>query len=265
MPDGNQKIEKETISEDHPATEAAQTPASEKQPSLAERLMSLDPSRGTNGRPAPTTPSRKVDTPSAASTQPAADRPSSPQTERRAWNPPAARFSPAIVEDTLDEARRYIRFRYLVFLASILVVFLVALIVGVAFIASLLSGADWEQTGISGGVLAVSILLLVLLQYRPARSFALAASQLAQLEATQGHLTKSYGFWERYLVEHQKAHQLTANDVALAVSSLTAATRELMTAQLSLDGGVANQSDANGKRARGSRLPTGINPDPRRY
>jgi hypothetical protein len=173
-----------------------------------------------------------------------------------------------VVEDTLDEARRYIRVRYFVFLASILVVFLVAVIVGIVFIASLLSGSDWERIGISGGVAGVSIVLLVLLQYRPARSFALAASQLAQLEATQNNLNRSFGFWERYLAERQHTHQLTANDVGQAVASLTAASRDLMTTELSLEAGFAKAYEAAAKaggKAAVSGVPTTTTPDPGRY
>jgi hypothetical protein len=131
-----------------------------------------------------------------------------------------------------------------------------------------LSGSDWERIGISGGVTAVSVFLLVLLQYRPARSFALAASQLAQLEATQTNLNRSFGFWERYLAERQQAHQLTANDVGMAVSSLTAASRDLMTTELSLEAGFAKAFEAAAKAGAGkttSGMPSTTSPDPGRY
>jgi hypothetical protein len=173
-----------------------------------------------------------------------------------------ARFSPVMAEDALTEARRFIRFRYFAFLASVLVVFVFTVIVGVAFIEALLSDEEWERLGINGGVVAVSTALLVLLLYRPGGSLALAASQMAQLEATRAHLNKSYEFWERYLVERQDDHQLTANDVALAVSSLTAASRD-MTEGLAGEAADSKPMPRNGTRS--GRPPTETLPDPRRY
>jgi hypothetical protein len=148
-----------------------------------------------------------------------------------------------------------------------LIVFLVTVIVGVAFIVSLL-GSDWERIGISGGVLAVAVILLILMQYRPARSFALAASQLAQLEAAQTQMNRSFTFWERFIQDRQASHELTAQDVATAVSSLSSAAGNLMNAQAELDVAVAGSRPAQApaqQSRNGPRLPTTAAPDPRRY
>lgn len=300
MQEGNRETGTES-EERLEAEEPEALPAEDQpRPSLAERLMSLDPTRGGGARertpaspPPPSAPAAEGppgpgssgSTSAAAPTQERPtpqERPSASQADRRGWNSSVTRFSSAILEDALEESRRYIQVRYAVFLASVAVVFLLTVIVGIVFVGSLLGGSDWERIAISGAVATVSIILLLLLQYRPARSFGSAASQVAQLEATRAHLNKSFEFWDRYLGERRESHQLSANDVAMAVSSLTAASRELMNTEMDLEAGLARASEnqdresgsrrgsqgsqsAQGPGQRASQPPTSTMPDPRRY
>ena len=236
--------------------------------SLAERLMALDP----------TVPEGSVreSRPSAAMGRPAeapAERGASAAERRSNWAAGLAardlgreawRLNPAILEGALDEARTYIRVAYIAFLASVAVVFLAAVVSTIVFFGSLASGAEWKQLAISGGFSLVVVVLLVFLQYRPARGFGSAASQVMQLEATRTHLNKSFEFWEKFLNERGESKPLAAQDVAMAVSSLTAASQGL----IELDGRPAKVSETARKKdakQQEAPAPTKNMPPPGRY
>lgn len=176
------------------------------------------------------------------------------------------RFSPSSVDDALNQARRYIQVRYVIFLASLLVVFALTAIAGGVFAVSLLNDSDWKQSAISGGVAAFMVLILILLQYRPARSFGSAATQVAQLEATRSSLNKSIEFWDRFLDERQQARELTANDIAMAVTSMTTASRELIDAEIDVEvGRSAKAQAAKAEQGSSDKSRSRTMPDPRRY
>jgi hypothetical protein len=169
--------------------------------------------------------------------------------------------SQPVVNEALKDARRFIRVRYYSFLGSIVLLF-VTLVVSAAVLAvSLLSDGAWEAQAGAGAIAGVALLLLIFLQYSPAAGFATAAAELAQLEALRAHLERSYDFWDAFL-EDRETNRVVANDVAIAVSSMTSATRELVAAQAEFV--VARRGGRNAGDAR-PRLPTPTTPDPRRY
>ncbi len=175
------------------------------------------------------------------------------------------RFTPSGVDDALDQARRYIQVRYIIFLVSLLSVFLLTAIAGTVFVVLLLGGSDWERTAISGGVAAFLVVILIILQYRPARSFASAATQVAQLESTRASLNKSIEFWDRFLAERQEERQLSAENIALAVSSITAASRELVQSEVDTEMGPGARTARPGRTEEAQAPATKSAPDPRRY
>jgi hypothetical protein len=135
--------------------------------------------------------------------------------------------NPSRVESSLDDARTYIRVRYGLFMASVLLVLTLAVLVGVALLITLATGAG-SQTVASMVVLeGLAVVLLLILQYRPARIFSSAAWQVAQLDATRAQLNKSFQLWERFLAEREESEPISAQDVALAVSSLNTAAQGL--------------------------------------
>jgi len=213
--------------------------------SLSERLMSAAPASSAQ-RPQPAyAPPPPLP---AASPPPAEPAPSRPA-ESRAAPPaprPALRLSPPVLDGTLDEAHHYIRLRYYVFLGSVLLVFLLAAIGALTFLIALAGGSGWKELAIIGGMETLAIAFLIFLQYRPARSFGSAAAQVAKLEATRAQLTKSFEFWERFLNERQETRPLTAQEVAMAVASLTEASNGLFDA----DAGLGQAADASQKRGK---------------
>lgn len=271
MQDPDQETEADIAAKDRPDEFQA---SREARPSLAERLMNPE---------SPAT--RKVRQPAATATPPdaiaespaepaptalsrvASEKPPVPSPPNIARSAPLPRFTAPNLDGALGQARRYIQLRYLIFLSSLLVVFLLTIVVGGFFVISLLNGSDWQETGISGGVVAFLVLILLLLQYRPARSFGSAATQVARLEATRASMNKSIEFWDRFLDERQREHSLEAADIATAVTSMTAAARELMNTEIDLEmtNTRASASQPKAQEENSSSRPKTVIPDPRRY
>jgi hypothetical protein len=174
--------------------------------------------------------------------------------------------NPGLADSSLDDARTYIRVRYGLFMASVLLVLALAVLVGVALLIALATGAG-SQTVASMVVLeGLAIVLLLILQYRPARIFSSAAWQVAQLEATRAQLNKSFQVWERFLAERDESQPLSAQDVALAVSSLNTAAQGLF--QFEQKERRLEQKSSRNSRAAGAPMAPGrqsISPNPRQY
>jgi hypothetical protein len=174
--------------------------------------------------------------------------------------------NPGLVESSLDDARTYIRVRYGLFMASVLLVLALAMLVGVALLIMLATGAG-SQTVVSLVVLeGLAVGLLLILQYRPARIFSSAAWQVAQLEATRAQLNESFQVWERFLAEREESRPLSAQDVALAVSSLNTAAQGLF--QFEQKERKLEQKSSRNSRAAGAQIAPGrpsVSPNPRRF
>jgi hypothetical protein len=174
--------------------------------------------------------------------------------------------NPGLVDSSLDDARSYIRVRYGLFMASVLLVLALAVLIGVALLITLATGAS-SQTVASMVVLeGLTVVLLLILQYRPARIFSSAAWQVAQLEATRVQLNKSFQVWERFLAEREESQPLSAQDVALAVSSLNTAAQGLF--QFEQKERKLEPKSSRNSRAPGAQMAPGrpsVSPNPRRY
>jgi hypothetical protein len=174
--------------------------------------------------------------------------------------------SPGLVERPLQEARRYIRLRYSVFLASVLLMLGLAVIIGLALLVMLAAGSGSGTLAIMAALEGLAVVLLLFLQYRPARSFGSAAWQVAQLEATRAQLNKSFQIWERFLAEREESRPLSAQDVALAVSSLNTAAQGLF--QFEQKEREFEQKSRRKLRSAGAEAQparAAVNPNPRRY
>jgi uncharacterized membrane protein YqjE len=174
--------------------------------------------------------------------------------------------NPGLVEASLDDARTYIRVRYGLFMASVLVVLALAVLVGVALLVMLATSAGWRTVASMAVLEGLAIVLLLVLQYRPARIFSSAAWQVAQLEATRAQLNNSFQVWERFLAEREESRPLSAQDIALAVSSLNAAAQGLF--QFEQKERELEQKSSRNSRAAGARMAPGrstVSPNPRRY
>jgi hypothetical protein len=143
------------------------------------------------------------------------------------------------------------------------VLFAVGIVSAAVLVVSLLSNTGWEQQVASGAVAGAAVLFLVMLQYRPTGSFAAAGTEIFQLEALRADLEKSYDMWDVFLQQRDARQQISANDVAIAVSSMASATRELVAAQADMMRTSSRQS-RNREPIRAP-LPTPTFPDPRRY
>jgi hypothetical protein len=174
--------------------------------------------------------------------------------------------NPSLVERSLDDARTYIRVRYGLFMASVLLVLAIAVFVGVALLITLATSAGWQTVASMAVLEGLAVVLLLILQYRPARIFSSAAWQVAQLEATRAQLNNSFQVWERFLAEREESRPLSAQDVALAVSSLNTAARGLF--QFEQKEREREQKSRRNSRAAGGRMVPGrptVSPNPRRY
>jgi hypothetical protein len=174
--------------------------------------------------------------------------------------------NPGQVEGSLDDARTYIRVRYGLFMASVLLVLVLAVLLGVALLIMLATGAGWQAVASMAVLEGLAVVLLLILQYRPARIFTAAAWQVAQLEATRAQLNNSFQMWERFLAEREESRPLAAEDVALAVSSLNTATQGLF--KFEQKEREREQKSSRNSRAAGARMAPGrpaVSPNPRRY
>ncbi len=269
-PDKEPRQDPEIETQDRPAEslEAPEPPRS----SLADRLMNPE-STPTSRRQSPAAPASAKAAEAAAAPESApiaVEKPPVSSTSSSVRATPPRRFSSPNLDIALDRARLYIQVRYLIFLTTLLAFFVLTIIVGGFFIISLLGSSDWQKIGISGGVVAFLVLVLLFLQYRPARSFSSAATQVARLEATRESLIKSIEFWDRFLDERQQERNLEADDIAMAVTSMTTASRELLNMEIDLEvtpprgsPTASHQSEEQGKSS-SSPSQTGM-PDPRRY
>ena len=215
-----------------------QSDAGEARPSLAERLMNGDQSNAATSRPgAPRSADRSI-------------------TFRPQITPPSLGL-----DNALKEARNYIRLRYVVFLVSVVVLLVLTLIGAATFISEMLGSRNWEKLALSGGLGLVSLAMLVILQYRPANGFRLAAVQWAQLEAARQSLNHSVELWDEFLTHREATNELSPMDVTAAVSSLAAASRAFS----NLESNTAGPSRASSREATRPHLPTPTAPDPNRY
>jgi hypothetical protein len=229
-----------------------------RRPSLSERLMNPRVAAAYSPEP-PNRPAFQEAGPNSVEAAPPSPRQAAFQ--RSAFAGLRARTGLGS-DEALKEARRFIRMRYYSFLASIVTLLLIFIIAAIALGVSRLGGGEWEVEAAAGAVAGTSLLLIILLQYRPATGFCTAASELAQVEALHSHLERSYALWDAFLEDREAKQQVQANEVALAVSSMTAATRELVAAQAELASGDRRPSGNEPPR---SNLPSPTMPDPRRY
>ena len=241
------------------------TSGASERPSLTERLM--NPQLAASARPAQDGSGREEDAAtSGGSSVGSARRPDTADAstrQRMAFNGMAR--SNAAADNALTEARRFVRLRYFGFLLSMLILLATLVVAVIVLGVSLLTDATWKEQAASGGVAGGALLLLLFLQYRPAGSFASAAVEIAQLEALRNHLEKSYALWDGFLEVRESQQQVAANEVALAVSSMTATTRELIATQAQL---AAGRGSSRGSNAAKQALPPSLSvtqPDPRRY
>jgi hypothetical protein len=242
--------------EENSGTDEGPSNGSATRPSLAERLMNPPP------RPA----SDLVETgaepaePPAGPRQPAGVHPPSALRESEPSFSLAA--TPAL--QALHEARRMIRLRYFAFVASMTILFITLVVAVITLAVFLLDGGAWEEKAGSGAIAGGALLLLILLQYRPVAGYATAATELTQLEILTAHLQRSYALWDTFLEDKGRTRQVGANDVAVAVSSMTAATRDLVMLQTEV---LRSRRGVSGS-APSTQLgvfPTPTSPDPRRY
>jgi hypothetical protein len=139
---------------------------------------------------------------------------------------------PGPLEASLDEANRFISLRYNALLGSLVFVFGLAVVSGIAMVAALVANAEWQVLAVTGGLVGLGVValiaLLLFLQYEPSIQAAPTATEMAQLETARTYLNKSFEFWEQYLSPREDGRPVTAEDVAMAVSSLTAASHSLL-------------------------------------
>jgi len=207
------------------AKSVTETPVSEAEPQPSHALSAPE----TEPRPAPTPtaaePSAKESAMAAAAL---------PQTPLGGGRGP--------LEHSMDAAARFVQLRYNALVMSLLGVSGLAALAAVALILAVVADAEWQIVAIVGGLEAVAMVALValvlLLQHEPALRAAPTSTEMAQLETARTYLDKSFEFWEKYLTEREDGRPLTAEDVATAVSSLTAASHNL----LDLETGLAKLS-----------------------
>jgi hypothetical protein len=259
--EGERNDEEATAQEPENGTET-------RRPSLAERLM--NPQTAPAAVPAGDRPATSVQSteqkPVPAPAEPRPNReappPNRPTTGQRSVFTGLRPRTTLGANESLKDARRFVRVRYYSFLAS-MVILLAAFVIGALILGiSRLNDGPWEVQAVAGAVAGGSLLLLIALQYRPAAGFASAAAELAQLEALESHLDRSYALWDAFLEDRESKQQVMANEVALAVSSMTAATRDLVAAQADFVGGTRTRRNEPPARAP---LPSPGFPDPRRY
>jgi hypothetical protein len=238
---------------------------SAKRPSLAERLMNppKDGPLNSGGERASSRPEVDATARPLLTAEPqAADAPSQDSVSHRPAFTSFSSTSNLIMSQSLNEARRLMRLRYFAFLGSIAILFTTLIAAASTLAVFLLSDGGWEELAASGVVAGAALLLLILVQYRPAAGFAAAAAEIAGLDALSSHLQKSYALWDGFLDQSGSTRQVGANDVALAVSSMTSATREIIALQTQLlesRRGTARTGPAHRV------MPTPTSPDPRRY
>ena len=142
------------------------------------------------------------------------------------------RVSSPTLENALAEAHDYTRLRYLAFFSAVVFVFTLAVAFGVAIVYALASGVGWQTLAIvtASEVVALVALgaFLLFLQLGPPRNLGASAEELAKRQAARAYLNKSYDLWERFLSNQGESRTVTAEDVALAVSSLTAASQAVL-------------------------------------
>jgi hypothetical protein len=152
--------------------------------------------------------------------------------------------------------------RYFSFLLSLFILVATLAVGAGVLVSSLLDDSRWEQQAASGAVAGAALLLLLVIQYRPAGGIVTAAAELAQFDAQATHLEKSYALWDRFLEQRAEGQEISARDVAMAVSSMTAATREMMAAQADL---IAPRRGRQATASPRPSVPTPTTPDPGRY
>jgi hypothetical protein len=146
------------------------------------------------------------------------------------------------LESTAGEAERLARLRYNALVSALAVVFGLAIVAGLAVVFAVIGDAEWQLVAIAGGLEALAVValvaLLMFLEHEPLIQAAPTSTEMAQLETARTYMNKSFEFWEKYLTEREDGRPVTAEDVAMAVSSLTAASHNL----LDLEAGLAKAS-----------------------
>jgi hypothetical protein len=142
------------------------------------------------------------------------------------------KVSSPTLENALAEAHDYTRLRYLAFFSAVVFVFTLAVAFGVAMVYALASGVGWQTLAIVTASEAAALValgaFLLFLQLGPPRNLGASAEELAKREAARAYLNKSYDLWERFLGNPSDSRTVTAEDVALAVSSLTVASQAVL-------------------------------------
>ena len=223
---------------------------SRSKPSLAERLM--NPPR-VEAPPAPRPPDREL-----------LEREDLQRAARNELKTLEAfgSISNASITASLKEARRFVRVRYFSFLTLLLVLAATLIVAVVVLTESLLNDGRWEVQAGSAAVAAGALAILVLMQYRPASTYSSASVELAQLEALRIHLEHSYGVWNEFLTA-RRDRDISANEIATAVASMTSTTRELVSLQAEFMS--SNLADRGSRQPPRPSFPTPTMPDPRRY
>jgi hypothetical protein len=174
--------------------------------------------------------------PPATQIRPSAGAPSSKKRSQPNSGTPSHRkdtkVSSPTLENALAEAHDYTRLRYLAFFSAVVFVFTLAVAFGVAMVYALASGVGWQTLAIVTASEALALValgaFLLFLQLGPPRNLGASAEELAKREAARAYLNKSYDLWERFLSNQGDSRAVTAEDVALAVSSLTAASQAVL-------------------------------------
>jgi hypothetical protein len=143
-----------------------------------------------------------------------------------------SKVSSPTLENALAEAHDYTRLRYFAFFSAVVFVFSLAVAFGGALIWALATSVGWQTLAIIAASEALALValgaFLLFLQLGPPGNLRPSAEELAKREAARAYLNKSYDLWERFLSNHNESRAVTAEDVALAVSSLTAASQAVL-------------------------------------
>lgn len=249
--------ERRPMMKDLPPTFAGKSPVVNNRPPVYEDKR---PVQGTAAKSAgPSSNARRAPNPDSAAGEPdraqrGVELSRTPAVQGLANLPHLA--GPGPLESSLNEANNLVRLRYQVLLASVAFVFGLAIVSGIAMLGALVANAEWQVLAIIGALEAAALLalvaILVFLQNEPSVHSAPTSTEIAQLETARAYLNKSFEFWEKYLNEREGNRSITAEDVAIAVSSLTAASHGL----LDLEAGLAALASAKFKR------PTSEQPSP---
>jgi hypothetical protein len=186
--------------------------------SFAQRLMTVQASFNEDAR---TMPDSSV-------------RPRPPDQPRAAWELAVGKeswggFTANLLDSSILEARGRTHLYFGVYIAAVCLTFIPCLFSAIFFISSLISGAEWQRLVSTGLMTAGLATLAAFILYRPPASVNKAAGKVAQLEAARAYLDKYPSYWESFFrYRGASPSPLTADEVAAAVASLTAASHSIL-------------------------------------